>query len=971
MVQPGGQGRRGRARPAVDDPPESTAIEFRILGPVEALVNGTPIPLGGPRQRALLALLLLEPGRIVAVDRLVDELWHGEPPEGASTTLRSYVARLRAVLAGNAEIKGGAGGYTLEVPPQQIDAVRFERLTREGEEALARGAVRRAAERLSEADSLWRGRPFGELATDGTLRVAAEGLDELRLRSLEQRIEADLALGRSAELVEELEALIRDHPYRERLWRQLMLALYRAERQADALAAYGRARTILDEQLGLEPSEELRRLERAILRQEVPAVVPPEERHNLPAQVTSFVGREAELEEIQRLLAEARLVTLTGVGGTGKTRLALEAAARELTDFPDGVFFVDFALLTDEALVARHVAAALEVREQPDAPATELIVARLRGAELLLVLDNCEHLRDACAELAHLLLSACPRLRVLATSRERLGAPGEVDYPIPPLSVPPPDADPDELRSSEAVRLFLQRARAARPRLADDATAIASAARICRGLDGLPLAIELAAARAKALSLDEIGARLADRFRFLVSWRRLTAARHRTLREAMDWSYELLSNEEQSLLARLSVFAGSFSLDAVAPVCLDGDEERALELVGRLVDASLVVPEEREGRMRYRLLETVRQYAAERLDDPARADTARRHADHYLELAERRSREVEDRGLLTPLASLAVDDGNLLAALHHMEDAGETARELRLCGALWRYWWLRGDIAYGRRRLEGAIRRSSRQGTAARARALRGASNLAHRQGDLETAVALGEESASISLELGDTLAVARAQMAVGNAVSSLGDSSRAETLYRESASAFREAGASWDLATALLNMGDLALGRGDLDETERVATESLTLFRATGDDSGAAANLGNIGFALLERGEPQRASGPLAEALELADRLGFGEWIATMLEGLAAVAAADADDRRAARLLGASARLREDIGASLDVFEERLHARTLASVHERLPVETFREAFAAGRELSMTAAVAYARSSGARPKASWRGVSS
>lgn len=603
------------------------AIEFRLLGPAEAVRSGSVLPLGGPRQRALLALLLLEAGRPVAADRLVEELWQGRPPAGAATTLRSYVSRLRTVLDADAPLIATAAGYALEVAPETIDSHRFERLTKEGQEALAHRRARRAAGALREALQLWRGPAFDGLADDGALRVEAERLDRLRLNALELRIEADLALGASIELVEEIEGLVREHPYRERLWRQLMLALYRAERQMDALAAYGRARALLDD-LGLEPSGELRGLERSILLHEVPPTQVMGQRHNLPALLTTFVGRETELADVDRLLEEARLVTLTGVGGTGKTRLALEAAARAVADCPDGVFLIDFSGLADPAFVTTQVAGVLGVGEHMDASLVDRLSAHLHDADVLLVLDNCEHVRGPCGELVHALLAACPRIRVLATSREPLGVPGEIDYHVPPLALPRADAPVDELRSCDAVRLFLARAHESRPRLADDGEVLSIAGRICRDLDGLPLAIELAAARAKALSLEEIASRLADRLRFLVSWRRLATARHRTLREAMDWSYELLSEEERIVLARLSVFADGFTLSAVAGVCVDGDDARAVDLVARLVDASLVVTDERDGEMRYRLLDTVRQYAAERLAASGEAVVVQgRHAD--------------------------------------------------------------------------------------------------------------------------------------------------------------------------------------------------------------------------------------------------------------------------------------------------------------------------------------------------------
>jgi predicted ATPase/DNA-binding SARP family transcriptional activator len=714
-------------------------IEFRVLGPIEVLLDGSPVPLGGPRQRVLLALLLVDAPRPVPIDRLADELWHGEPPDGASTTMRAYVSKLRTVLGADAPITSSAAGYALDVGAHDVDSVRFERLAREGREALERGATRRAASRLRSALDLWQGHPFAGVSDDGALRAEAQRLEDLRAAAFEDRIEADLALGQNADLVDDLEGLVRQYPYRERLWRHLMLALYRAERQTDALAAYRRARALLDEELGLEPGEELQHLEQLILRHEVPAARVPEERHNLPAPVSSFIGRDTELADIDRLLATGRLLTLTGVGGVGKTRLALEAARRALADSLEGVFFIDLSALSEPTLVVRQVATALDVREQPDGSLMEQLIARLRDSELLLVLDNCEHLRDACAELCGRLLESCPRLRVLATSREPLSVPGEVDYPVLPLLVPPPDADLDALRASEAVRLFLARAQEAQPRRPDGPATVSTVARICRDLDGLPLAIELAAARAKAFSLEEIASRLDDRFQFLVSWRRLSPARHRTLRATMDWSYELLSDDGREFLDRLSVFAGGFTLASAAAVCLEGADQDGVELVGRLVEASLIVPEEHDGRTRYRLLETVRQYAAERLESRGETAAVRgRHADHFLRLAE--AAETRGPGQAEGLRQLDADVDNLRAAAEFAIATGQTETEVRLVAALWQYWHVRGYLAEGSERLETAIAREGATAVEAYTRAAFGAGILAWSLGDYRRARGLAEE---------------------------------------------------------------------------------------------------------------------------------------------------------------------------------------------------------------------------------------
>ena len=936
---------------------ERGVIEFRLLGPVEAVRDGKPLPLGGRRQRALLALLLLEPGRAVSADRLAEELWHGRPPAGASTTLRAYVSKLRTVLGAEAPITSSTAGYALDVPADWIDASRFERLTDEAREAAARGAARRAAERLRTALDLWQGRPFAGLEDESALRLEGERLEELRLLALEERIEVDLAVGQADELVHELEALVDQHPYRERFWRQLMLALYRAVRQADALAAYRRARELFAEQLGLEPSEELKGLERAILRHEVPPVRPPEQRHNLPAPLTSFVGREAELADVERLLGEARLVTLTGVGGAGKTRLALEAAARTVPDWPDGVFFVDFSALSEPHLVAGHVAAALDIREQPEASVSQELAARLRDAELLLVLDNCEHLREACADLAQAVLSACPRLRVLTTSREPLGAAGEVDYVVPPLGVPPPEADPDELRASEAVRLLLTRARAARPRLADDDAVLSSAARICRDLDGLPLAIELAAARAKALSLEEIASRLADRFRFLISWRRLAPARHRTLREAMDWSYDLLPEDERTLLAGLSVFAGGFTLAAAATVCQEGDEPGVLDIVGHLVDASLVVRDEHDGETRYRLLETVRQYAAKRLDELGTGDAVcRRHAEWCLELAEEAEQHLTGEQQARWFGILEAEADNQRAALVFLGGTEDPERRLRLAIALSRFWYVRGYLTEARQWLEAALSAGGDHDSGLRRRGLTAVAAVALLQGDYAAATTFAEQALSAARRQADQRYVANSLSNLGAIVLAAGDGTRAAGVLEEAVELAREVGEPRIMALAINNLGDLALISGDYERAEPLFEESLALLRARGDTANIARSLFNLGAVALQSGRSDDARARLSESLSLADEARDKEDLAWCLEGVAALASINSRGERAALLLAAAGALLQSIGAAFKPFERRLHDATAARAADLCGDDLFAASAAGGSSMPLADVLACAR---------------
>ena len=699
------------------------SFEIHLLGPVRVARAGRELAIGGRRQRRLLALLVLERGRPVSRERLADELWQGRPPAGFETTLRSYVSRLRGVLGESASLIGGGAAYSLEVRPDAVDSIRFERLLKEARDAVGRGAVMRAVERSRAALSLWRGEALADVADDGTglLRLEAERLEELRLAALELRIGAELELGPAEGLVEELATLVRAHPYRERFWRLLMLALYRVDRQADALAAYHRARSVLVEELGLEPSEQLRELEQAILRQEVPPPRPPQLRHNLPSPATSFVGRAAELAEVETLLAEGRLVTLTGVGGVGKTRLALETASRLLPDFADGVFWCDLSALSEPALVPRCRRAGLRrSRAAGDQSAREPGRAATRGGG---------------AASAGQLRASAPT--PAPSSRKRCSRPARgcgSSRPVVSRSAPPARpttryrrsacaaaaGEPEEFLASDAVSLFLARARAARPRLVADDAALAAAGRICAELDGLPLAIELAAARAKALSFPEIEARLADRFRFLVSWRRLTPARHQTLREAMDWSYQLLAPEEQSLLPRLAVFSGGFTLEAAAAVCLDGDGVRALELVGRLVDASLVVPTQHDGVTRYRLLETVRQYARERIGEQnEKAGRSGGWRSTCSASSSGRNRP-SSRRCRSGWQRFEPERGNLRAALTWSRDAGEPEWLLRLVGGVWRFWWVNGDLDEGSSWLDDGARAGSRERSGAPRRGARG-----------------------------------------------------------------------------------------------------------------------------------------------------------------------------------------------------------------------------------------------------------
>ncbi len=864
--------------------------------------------------------------------------------------MRVYVSRLREAL-GEDPLVARPPGYVLEVEPDRLDARRFEHLLRDGREALARGAAGLAADRLGAALALWRGPALADVGEGGVLALEANRLDELRRLCLEERIEADLSLGRHDALVPELERLVAEEPLRERLWRQLVTALYRCDRQADALAAYRRARTILSEELGLDPSEELRELERAVLRHDLARPAPAEDRHNLPAQLTSFIGREQEVAELETLLREHRLVTLTGVGGAGKSRLALEEAARQVGSWTGGVWLVDMTTCTHLALVPTAVAHVLGVGEQPDVSPVDGLVEHLRTQELLLLFDNCEHLASACGQLAHEVLRSCSHVRVLATSRIALGVSGEVDYKVEPLATPSDDVPPGEVGDFASVRLFLDRGRAARRDFAADGTGEMTVARICRELDGLPLAIELAAARAKALSLDEIAARLDDRLRFLRSWRRLADPRHQTLRTTIDWSYDLLSEDERALLGALSVFAGGFSLAAVSPICLEGDETRALELVQRLVESSLVVAEDRKGSTRYRLLETIREYADERLEDAGSADLVRRrHAEHFLEVALQASADYvrfDPQQHEEGLAILDAERDNMHAALRWAVP-NEPDLALPLAVALRHYWLIRGYLRQGLDWLDDALARSARNLSPVRAEGLAAAALLARLAGEFARARSFAEAGLAAARATDSARAVVTCLNVLTTLAGLAGDYESARAHCDEAVSVARRVESRRLEAIALFILAEAALHTRRYADLRETGARSLELALTIEDHEAMALALSRLGMGAAHEGQLKEARSQLGEALAHASSLGFPGIASDCCYGLALVSADWGDPVRGARLLGAAEELRRAGGGLLLPAQADARDVALASIRRTLSDEEVAAALEEGRRLRL-----------------------
>ena len=613
-----------------------------MLGPLEVRRDGDVLAVRRGRSRVVLISLLLRAGQVVPVDVLVEHVWGDRLPTDAANALQVQVSYLRRVLrltAGDGELRTVGAGYMLRVPAESIDLHRFERGVSSAADRLRTASTvdaELAREELGAALGLWRGEPLQDVAYQPFAVAAVERLHELRAAALEYQVDARLLLGDHEQVVPMLHQLVADHPLRERLRTQLMLALYRCGRQADALRAYDAARAHLVEELGVEPGRELQLLHQAVLAQDPeldwttaapPAVTstPPTVRPTrLPASTTRLIGREQEMARIVELLTDNRMLTLTGPGGIGKTRLALGVAERVAHERP--VWLVELAEVDDPAVVPYEVARAVGVTDATDP--SEAVQLRIGGEPGLLVLDTCEHLLDACAETSHGLLRGCPELHILATSRQPMALPGEVAWPLRPLALPPVDGSFEQVRDAEAVRLFVDRGRAVHPDFDLDVAHAGDVARICRILDGLPLAIELAAARVRVLSPGAILRHLDDRFALLNRVGRAADVRQRSLRTAIAWSYDLLDDEQRVFFDRLGVFAGRFTYAAAADVAASGLDAHPLDLLSSMIDRSLLVV---DGDDSYRMLDSLRAFAVECLDrDPNERDAARLRLVHWL-----------------------------------------------------------------------------------------------------------------------------------------------------------------------------------------------------------------------------------------------------------------------------------------------------------------------------------------------------
>jgi predicted ATPase/DNA-binding SARP family transcriptional activator len=961
-------------------------MHIGMLGPVLLRTDsGREIAPRGNRQRLLFATLLLHAPRAVSPERLIQILWGEDSPDNPGAALRTQVSRLRTFLDG-ADCPGRIwraepSGYGLRLEAAELDTARFEDLHRRAREA---SAPERGLALADEALALWRDEPFGEFHDLPHFLGEASRLRELRTGACERRVECLLALGRTAEALAAVEVLVHADPLRERPRALGMQALYQAGRQHDALASFQDYRRNLSEELGLEPSPALRALEAEILHHTRPAAPMPGPASGrlapssvgslegdlpegpdarvsgtgLPAALTPLIGREHERASVHRLLRSMRLVTLIGPGGSGKTRLALEVARR----VPGEVAWVELGAIPDANFVAHEIAATLGVRERPGRTGAESLLQAMRDRALILVLDNCEHLVEPCAAIVGSLLRDCPDLVVLATSREPLGVVGEAIWPVPPLCTPD-DASRDlaELGRCESVRLFCDRAASAHPTFALTEENRAAVVEICRRLDGLPLALELAAARVRHLSPREIAGRLENDFDLLSGGSRSTLTRHQTLRAAIDWSVRLLSDAERSLFESISVFAGGFCLGAVEAVCDDGEQVppgTVFELLCGLVDKSLLATHETEGATRYRMLETVRGHAGERLAARgAKSEMRRRHAEHFADRAEEAEPLLVSAERAATGRRLAADQENLRAALAWaVSDSQGAEAAHRLTGSLWWFWHYVGRFEEARRWAEATLATpAAGVSDQLRARVRYTAAMACWLLGDPEAACAHAAESTRIARALAEPSLLVRAISAHAFALRDVGELAPAKALAAECVAVARSAAfppaemgfALWIQCTALLQAGDV-------ESAEAAAREAETLWRSTGDRWGLSMVLHGMGMAELGRGELEPAAHRFREAIDLLRRDGEPYFVARSIEGLAIVRVHQGDLDRASRLFGAAEAIRETIGAPLLAFEEARYRQTIAILAPLLESQKRAASWAEGRSMTLDEAVTY-----------------
>jgi predicted ATPase/DNA-binding SARP family transcriptional activator/DNA-binding CsgD family transcriptional regulator len=964
------------------------------------------------KARSLIKLLALAPGHRLHREQVMDALWPGLGMHNAANNLHQILhAARRALTTDPAEGSRylASQDESLVLCPEgdlRVDVDAFEEAAatarRAGEPAAYRAAIELYA---------------GELLPGDRYEEWAEGRSQ-QLHHTWLSLHLEMARvyegrGEYEKGIDVLQTAVSEEPTNEQMHAALMRLYALSERRGEALVQYQRLREALSGELDAEVSSTTEQLSEEIAAGRLlgvhPTVPPTDEpsdtgKHNLPASRTSFVGREHEMIEIKRHLVMTRLMTLTGAGGSGKTRLALEVARDLIGAYPDGVWLAELASLSQGEFVAQALAEALGVPGQPGRPLADTLVDALRAKRMLLILDNCEHLVEVVGDLVGLLLDSCPRLRILATSRQALGAVGEVIWPVSLLSVPNVRSLPQvaQLEGYESVRLFVDRARQLNPAFALKPENGHAVAQICVRLEGLPLAIELAAARIKMLPPQALLERLSNRLKLLTGGPREFSERQRTLRSTIEWSYELLEESEKTLFGRLSVFSGGATLEATEAVCdvvgvLPVD---ALDGASSLLDKSLLQREEgAQGEPRLVMLETIREYAQERLEESGEAATIKRaHAEYVLALAEEAEPRLWGAEDAAWLDRLEREHDNMRAALSWSMEHDEVELALKLGGALRWFWFMGGYYSEGRRWLEAALGKEGPASEETRIKALAGVGWLGMNQGDLDRAEAAAEEGLKLSTEAGirsevaadfknilgeiarlrgdheraarlieeslalyqeagDKPAIVWSLGSLANLAGDRGDHERAKQLYEEGLSLSRELGGAELLGVYLISLGYTFLLEGHLERATRLNEEAVDLFRKQGRRGGLQAALDNLGWAALLRGEYAKARPLHKDSLLLCKELGDSTTTSESLEGLACIAGEKGDVELAARLFGAAEALREAVGYQQTPEESALREPFLQAARSRVAEATWEKAFMEGRTMRLEEAVEYALS--------------
>ena len=932
-----------------------SAVRFRLLGTTEMVVDNEPATLPGAAERALLVLLLLSAGRTIPATSLVDRLWsESSLPVDPMNALQIRVSKLRRSLrsVGADVVTREHTGYRANVSPSAIDTEEFVSLLRDARSGANEAAGDYAEEHLrayDEALALWRGEPLADFRAEQWAMAEATRLTELRLSALTERAQIALALGRHREVVGDLEPVVADDPTLESLAGQLMVALYRDGRQADALEVYARTRVVLDENLGLEPSVSLRSLHERVLRQDASlggqadasALAPPtgiggqrrrpdqrrEAPGSLPTVARPLIGREAQLESLGELLLTSRLTTLVGPGGAGKTSLALAVAARLSATFPHGAVGVRLASVRDPDQVPIAFADALGVPLDGAAADHDVrgrLTRYLASRRMLVLVDNCEHVVDAAASLVDEVLGRCPEVTLLTTSREALAIPQELQVLVGPLATAPEGTPASAVMEYAACTLFVERARLVRPDLPLDEGDLLAVATIARALDGLPLALELAAARVSAMSPSEIAERLAHRFALLTSGARTAEARQQTLRATVNWSYALLESLEQRVFNRLSVFHGGWTLTAAEAVIADEGMAMGavLDTVGRLVQRSLIVAE--PGRTtRYRMLETLREFARERLSEAGEEQVfAERHARYFQTFAEQAGMALRGPGQRGALDRLRAEQPNIRVALSWLGGpSGDLDAALTMAGSLGLFWHL-GRHLEGRETLARLLT-AGEASSAARARALQAVSIVERPRACLVHPSPRCAETATESLEIFEQLgdhsraALSRVLLAVEGVTGS--DAQRSESLLEAARRQFDHDGDSWGQAVIGFVRMETALKRGDEEAAVPTGRTAAAAFRELDDPWGLSAILYHLGWGLRQFGRYEDGARVLEEAIDVAASAGLYNTVQWALADLGvthlhlghADAARDAFDRASA----ASEHIGDGAGAILATY--------------------------------------------------------